>query len=273
MKDFDWSGLSDKVMTLGIDYGKRLLAAILIYIIGSLIIRWIIKLMKKGTDRKSYDPAIKGFVLSMVNITLKVLLIVAIISTLGVETTSISAIIAAAGLSIGLALSGSLQNFAGGVLILIMRPYRIGDFIETNGQMGVVDSIQLFNTIITTVDNKVVIIPNASISNAIITNYSEKDIRRVDFTIGVDYGTEYEKVEKVIQKMVAEETRVLKDPEHFMGLGKLNDSSIDFTLRLWVKSTDYWGVYFDMTRKIYAEFNKEGIEFPFPQMTVHQAKD
>jgi small conductance mechanosensitive channel len=273
MENFDWTALYAKAIDMGILYGKKILIALLIYIVGIYIIRWIKKLVEHGVEKAKYDPAIKGFTISLISILLKVLLIIAIVGTLGVETTSISALLASAGIAVGMALSGSLQNFAGGFMILLLRPFRVGDFIETNGQKGTVQTIQIFNTIMTTLDNKTIIIPNAKISNDILTNYTHQETRRVDLTIGVDYGTEYEKVVAVIDRLVIEDKRILRDPSYFVGLGNLNDSSIDFTLRMWVKSADYWGVYFDMTQKIYAEFNKEGIEFPFPQLTIHQAKN
>jgi small conductance mechanosensitive channel len=169
-------------------------------------------------------------------------------------------------------LSGNLQNFAGGVMILLFKPIKTGDYIEAQGQAGSVKEIQIFHTVLTTPDHKTIFIPNGPLSSNVITNYSTQDIRRVDWSFGVEYGSDYEKVKAVIEKLIAADSRILKDPAHFIALGALADSSVNITVRAWVKSADYWGVFFDMNKIVYETFNKEGIEFPFPQLTVHQAK-
>jgi small conductance mechanosensitive channel len=164
-----------------------------------------------------------------------------------------------------------LQNFAGGLVLLVLRPYKVGDFIEIAGVSGVVKSVEIFNTVLTTGDNKVIFIPNNAIATGTLINYSHEEKRRVDFKFGVDYGTDYKKVKEVLERLIAEDSRILKDPSHFIGLGELADSSVNVTVRVWVKSADYWDVFFNFTEKVYATFPKEGIEFPFPQMTIHQA--
>ena len=194
------------------------------------------------------------------------------VGALGGQTTSFAALLASAGVAVGMALSGNLSNFAGGLIILLFKPYKVGDYIEAQGIGGTVQGIQMFHTILKTVDNKEIFIPNGSLSSGIVTNFSKQATRRVDWTISVEYGSEYEKVKQVIEQVLAQDARILSDPEPFIALAKLADSSIDFTVRVWVKSENYWGVFFDINKEIYAACNREGINFPFPQLTVHQAK-
>ena len=256
----------------GIEIGKNILAAILIFIVGRVLISFIKKIVTKALNkRESMDEGIKSFVKSLVNVTLTVLLLIAVVGALGVETTSFAALLASAGVAVGMALSGNLQNFAGGVMILLFKPIKTGDYIEAQGQAGSVKEIQIFHTVLTTPDHKTIFIPNGPLSSNVITNYSTQDIRRVDWSFGVDYGTDYEKVKAVIEKLIAADSRILKDPAHFIALGELADSSVNITIRVWVKNEDYWGVFFDMNQNIYEVFNREGISFPFPQVTVHQA--
>lgn len=263
----------EKLISGSMSLGKHLLMALVIYLVGRYVIKFINKLVSKALSKQTIDPAVRSFVGSLVNILLQVLLILSIVGALGVEMTSFAAILASAGVAIGMALSGNLQNFAGGLVILILRPYKIGDYIEIGGMAGTVKKIEIFNTILTTPDNKVIFIPNNAISSGTLVNYSNQEQRRVDFKFGVEYGTDYKKVKEVIERVIAEDARILKTPEHFIGLGELADSSINITVRVWVASADYWNVYFDMTEKIYSTFNAEGINFPFPQLTVHNAQD
>lgn len=262
-----------KLIDGGLSLGKHILLALVIYFVGRWIIKFINNLVVKTLEKRKVDPAVKSFVSSMVNITLLVLLILSVVGALGVEMTSFAALLASAGVAIGMALSGNLQNFAGGLVILILRPFKIGDYIEFGGISGTVRSIQIFNTILATPDNKIIFVPNNSIATGTLTNYSREETRRVDFKFAVDYGTDYSKVRKVIERLIAEDSRVLKEPAHFIGLGELADSSINVTVRVWVKSSDYWDVYFSMTEKVYNTFNEEGIEFPFPQLTIHNAQN
>ena len=191
----------------------------------------------------------------------------------GVEMTSFIAILAAAGLAVGMALSGTLQNFAGGVMILIFKPFKIGDFIDAQGYLGVVKEIQIFNTIITTPDNKTIIIPNGGLSNSSMTNYSTEEKRRVDWTIGIAYGDDVDKARAVIKRLCDEDSRIIKDPEVFIAVSELADSSVNFAVRVWVKAPDYWGVFFDLNENVYKTFGNEGLNIPFPQMDVHVHKN
>lgn len=269
----------DKVQNLiqqltnwGISTGKQIISAIIIFLIGRLLISIVNKLVAKLLARKHVDAGVQSFVKSFVNIMLTILLIVAIISKLGVDTTSFAALLASAGVAIGMALSGNLQNFAGGLIILLLRPFKVGDFIECQGVSGTVKEIQIFHTILTSPDNKVIYVPNGSLSSGTVINYSREATRRVDWTFTVEYGEDYEKVENVINKLIAADERILDTPAPFVNLIALADSSVNVVVRVWVKSENYWDVFFSMNKAVYATFNKEGINFPFPQLTVHQAK-
>ena len=202
-----------------------------------------------------------------------VLLIVAIVDKLGIETTSFAALLASAGVAVGMALSGNLQNFAGGLIILLFRPYKVGDWIEAQNESGTVREIQIFHTILTTADNKTVYIPNGSASSGVIVNYSHEETRRVDWTVGVEYGEHFDRVEDTVRRILAADKRILDNPAPTVGLSALDASSVNIVIRVWVKNSDYWGVYYDVQRAIYEEFNKAGIGFPFPQLTIHTAKD
>ena len=268
----------DKVQNLiqqltnwGISTGKQIISAIIIFLIGRLLISIVNKLVAKLLARRHVDAGVQTFVKSFVNIMLTILLIVAIISKLGVDTTSFAALLASAGVAIGMALSGNLQNFAGGLIILLLRPFKVGDFIECQGVSGTVKEIQIFHTILTSPDNKVIYVPNGSLSSGTVINYSREATRRVDWTFTVEYGEDYEKVENVINKLIAADERILNTPAPFVNLIALADSSVNVVVRVWVKSENYWDVFFQMNKSVYATFNKEGINFPFPQLTVHQA--
>lgn len=266
------STLMDKLVGYGTELGKSILIAILIYFIGRYLIKLVDKMLVKVMNRRKFLPEVQTFLSSVVHIALTILLVISIVGALGVETTSFAALLASAGVAVGMALSGQLQNFAGGVIILLLRPYKIGDFVEAGGVSGTVKAIQIFNTVLTTADNKVITVPNGSISNGVLVNYSQMDTRRVDWTFGVEYGSDVEKVKACVNRILAADARILKDPAVFIALGALADSSVNVTVRAWVKSADYWDVFFDINQKVYEQFNAEGIEFPFPQLTVHQAK-
>lgn len=210
---------------------------------------------------------------SLVSILLNLILAFAIVSRLGVETTSFAALLASAGVAIGMALSGNLSNFAGGLIILVFKPFKVGDYIESPNASGTVREIQIFHTILVTVDNKVIYVPNGSLSSNAITNYNKQETRRAEWVFGVEYGEDFEKVREVLQRIIDADDRILKDPAPMIALGALSASSVDIKVRVWTKSADYWNVYFDMNKIVYDTFNKEGIGFPFPQLTVHQAKD
>lgn len=261
-----------KALNSCIELGEKILGAIIIFIIGKIIINWLNKLFAKTLERRKVDASIQSFLKSIVNITLLVLLFLAVIGKLGIELTSFAALLASAGVAIGMALSGNLSNFAGGVIILVFRPYKVGDYIEAStGASGTVTDIQIFHTVLTTPDNKVIFAPNGAMSGAVVTNYSRKDIRRVDFSFGVEYGTDFKQAQAILLEVINKDSRILKDPAPFVELGALADSSVNITVRVWVNAADYWGVNFDMNKNVYAAFNERGISFPFPQLTVHQA--
>ena len=212
----------------------------------------------------------KTFVKSLVNILLTILLIISVVGALGVETTSFAALLASAGVAVGMALSGNLQNFAGGLVILLFKPYKVGDWIEAQSVSGTVKEIQIFHTILTTADNKLIYVPNGALSSGVVTNYSNQKTRRVEWIFGVDYGEDYNKVEKVVREVLTADKRILNDPAPFIALHALDASSVNVVARVWVNTADYWGVYFDINKTIYETFNEKGINFPFPQLTVHQ---
>ena len=261
-----------KALNASIDLGGRILAALIIFIIGKILVNWANKLFAKMLEKRKVEPSIQSFLKSIVNITLLVLLFLAVIGKLGIELTSFAALLASAGVAVGMALSGNLSNFAGGVIILVFRPYKVGDYIEAStGAAGTVTDIQIFHTVLTTPDNKVVFAPNGAMSSAVVTNYSRKDTRRVDFLFGVEYGTDFNQAKSIIMEVINKDSRILKDPAPFVELGALADSSVNITVRVWVNAADYWAVNFDMNKNVYATFNEKGISFPFPQLTVHQA--
>ena len=264
--------LIQQLTNWGISTGKQIIAALIIFLVGRLLISLINKLVAKVLSRKHVDAGVQTFVKSFVNIMLTILLIVAIISKLGVDTTSFAALLASAGVAVGMALSGNLQNFAGGLIILLFRPFKVGDFIECQGVSGTVKEIQIFHTILTSGDNKVIYIPNGGLSSGTVINYSREETRRVDWTFTVEYGEDFDKVESVINRLIEADERILNTPAPFVNLIALADSSVNVVVRVWVKSENYWDVFFSMNKAVYATFNKEGINFPFPQITVHQAK-
>lgn len=259
----------EKVFQIGLEYGWLVIQAILIYVIGIRVIGWVTRLMAKGMEKREMEPSLRTFLKSLVRNILMVLLIVTILSTVGVEATSFIAIIGAAGLAIGLSLQGTLQNFAGGVVILMLKPFKIGDFIEASGTMGTVKSIQIFTTILTSPDNKRIIVPNGQLSNSQITNFSSEDTRRVDMVFGIGYSDNIPKAKEILKKILKDDPRVLEDPAPAVIVGNLGDSSVDFNVRPWVRKEDYWGVFGDITEKVKLTFDKEGISIPFPQRDVH----
>ena len=270
VSDGNFDTLLKKLISLGVDAGKSILLAIVIYIAGRFIINLINRLVRQMLERKNVDATIQSFLKSFVSILLNVLLIITVVSALGINTTSFAALLASFGVAAGMALSGNLQNLAGGLIILLFKPFKVGDFIEAQGTMGTVKEIQIIHTILQTVDNKEIYLPNGSLSSGSITNYSKMGTRRVDFTVSVEYGTDVEKVLNTLKTIAASDDRILKEPEPFCALSALADSSVNFTFRVWVNGTDYWPVYFDVNRKVYEEFNRQGIQFPFPQLQIHQ---
>lgn len=267
------TGYVDTAVEMAMLYGPQLILAILVLVIGLWIVNRVVNLTNKGMERASVEPTLARFLSSLVSIGLKALLLISVASMVGIETTSFIAILGAAGLAVGLALQGSLGNFAGGVLVLLFKPFKVGDFIEAQGVAGTVAEIQIFNTIIKTGDNKVVIVPNGAVSNGVITNYSKEATRRVDFVFGIGYGDDIGKAKEVIGRLVAADERAFKDPAPTIVVSELADSSVNITTRVWVNAADYWGVKFDLTENVKLAFDQEGISIPFPQQDVymHQA--
>jgi small conductance mechanosensitive channel len=253
----------------GTDIGMMLLTAVLIFFIGRWLAHLVVNMVRKALARTEMEDTLERFLCNILNAFLMTVVIIATIGALGVETTSLLAILGAAGLAVGLALQGSLSNFASGVLIVAFRPYKVGDFIEGGGVSGSVDEVQIFTTVLKTPDNKKVIIPNSQIMNGIITNYSAHDTRRVDLVFGCGYGDDIDKVYKVLEEVIAADDRILKDPAPTIDLNTLADSSVNFNVRPWVKKEDYWGVYNGLTEQVKRKFDAAGLNIPFPQQDVH----
>ncbi len=265
----EFAQILDKAKELVTLYGVNVIAAIVIFIVG----RWIAKAMKGVTKRilekNDVDATLVGFVSNLTYFALLTFVVIAALSKLGIQTASFIAVIGAAGLAIGLALQGSLSNFAAGVLMLIFRPFKAGDYIEGGGTAGVVEEIHIFTTQLRSPDNKTIIIPNSKITSDNIVNYATKDTRRIDLIFGVGYSDNLDKVRQVISDVLSQESRILNEPETQIVVAALADSSVNFAVRPWVKSEDYWPVYFDLTEKMKKRFDEEGISIPFPQRDVH----
>ena len=261
-----------KMIDLGISVGSKILLAIVVFLVGRWIVRRLNKLLAKILEKRHVEASLSTFVKSLVNITLTLLLIIVVIGVLGIETSSFIALFASAGVAIGMALSGTLQNFAGGVMILLFKPFKVGDTIEAQGQSGTVREIQIFNTFLATPDKKIIIIPNGGLSTGLMKNYSREATRRVDWEFGIAYGDDYTKAKAVIARLLDADGRVLKDPAYFIALTSLGESSVNIVVRAWVNAGDYWGVYFDMNEKVYKTFAEENLNIPFPQLDVHLHK-
>lgn len=264
--------LLDKAKDLLIDYGPKFVGAILVLIVGLWVIKAINKAVSRLLEKKDWDPSLEPFIRTLVSVLLKIMLVISVMGMVGIQMTSFIALLGAAGLAVGMALSGTLQNFAGGVMILVFKPFKVGDFIDAQGYMGTVFEIQIFNTILKTPDNKVVYIPNGGLSTSSLTNFSQEQTRRVDWTFGIAYGDDVEKARKVLSGLISVDNRILKDPEAFIGLGELGDSSVNLTVRVWVNAGDFWDVFFEMNENVYKIFDKEGLSIPFPQMDIHLDK-
>ena len=263
----------DKYMELaiqyGIEYGIRIVGAIAIFLIGKWVVKKLSGLIGRLMERGNVDPTLNTFIMSIVNILLMIVVILAAVKELGVDTTSFIAILGAAGLAIGLALQGTLGNIGSGVILIFFRPFTVGNFISVGGESGTVESITLFNTTLLTPDNKVVLIPNSTVAAGNITNFSKKTTRRVDFVFGIGYEDDLKLAKATLQDIVDADERILKDPPSFIGVGELGDNSVNFTVRVWVKAEDYWGVHFDTIEKVKLTFDEKSISIPYPQMDVH----
>ncbi len=254
----------EKAEVLFVDYAPKIVTALAILIIGLFVIGLLVKMSKKIMKKAGVDLTLQKFLGNLAGWALKILLIVTVISQLGVETTSFAAILAAAGLAVGLALQGSLANFAGGVLIMIFKPFKLGDLVEAQGEIGVVKEIEIFTTKLTGLSNKEIIIPNASLSNGNIVNYTTEGTRRVDLVIGVSYDADIKKTKEVLLNVLTSHPKVLKDPAPGVTVSELADSSVNFAVRPWCKTEHYWDVYFEVTENVKLELDKAGIEIPYP---------
>lgn len=260
---------TEKAIELIMVYGPKVVLAILTLLIGLRVIKVITRTSKKGMERKEMDPTLRPFLTNLLNWSLKALLIISVASMVGVETTSFVAVLGAAGLAVGLALQGTLANFAGGVLLLAFKPFKVGDVIEAGGHTGTVEEIQIFVTKLKTFQNRQIIIPNGAISNDSITNFSAKDTLRCDFTFGISYDADIKKAKEIFNNLLESDPRVLDDPAHLVAVSELADNSVNFTCRAWVKAEDYWGLYFDITERVKLELDAAGIGIPYPQRDVH----
>jgi len=262
-------GILSLIFDLTVKYGLKILLAIVTLIIGLWIIKLIMKAIGRNMEKRDVDPTLRKFMHSILSILLKIMLFISVISMLGVEMTSFVAILAAAGLAVGMALSGTLQNFAGGVMLILFKPFKVGDFIDAQGYSGTVNEIQIFNTILKTPDNKTIIIPNGGLSTNAMTNFSTEPQRRVDFVFGIGYGDDIDKSRKIIEELIAKDDRIFKDPAPFVAVSELADSSVNFVVRVWAEAANYWGIFFDMTENVKKAFDEKGISIPFPQTDVH----
>lgn len=253
--------------------GTNLLFAVIILVIGWWLAKWSGRAVRKILTRGKVDHGLVTFLSSLATILLKALVVVTAITQIGIEMTSFVAILGAAGLAIGMAFSGTLSNFAGGVMILLFKPFKVGDFIMTQNEQGIVKEIHIFYTYLHTTDNKVIVLPNGPVANGNVTNFTKAEIRRVEWIIGISYGDDFGLAQKTLMQYIQEDERILADPEPFIGLGALADSSVNITVRAWTKTDDFWQVFFDMNKKVYENFPKLGLNFPFPQMDVHMTKD
>ena len=269
----DTEQMSHVMDTYIIPWGINIVIAIVIYIIGRMIAGMLVNVLGKIMTRSEYDNMLVDFIKSIARTILMLFIIIASLNQLGVDTTSLAAILGLAGLAIGLSLQGSLQNFASGVMLLVFKPFKAGDFIDAGGATGVVKSIHIFTTVMTTGDNKEIIVPNGGIYGGNITNFSAKDTRRVDMVVGIGYDSDLKKAKAILNEMVAADERILKDPAPTVAVSELADSSVNFVVRPWVASDDYWGVKFDFNEAVKLRFDAEGISIPFPQMDVHVHKN
>lgn len=247
----------------------KILLALAIYFVGRWIVRRIVRLLDLAFEKRKVDTSLRSFLRNTIRVVFTLILVMIVVQTLGVNVTSLIALFSAATLAIGMALSGTAQNFAGGVMILLMKPYRIGDYISAQGQSGTVREIKLFSTVITTVDNQTIYIPNNSIATAIIDNYSTAELRRVDWSVGISYGDDVDTARRVLLGLLAGDERVLKEPAPVVFVTALADSSVNLTMRAWTKNSDYWDVFFEYNEKIYKTLPEKGLSFPFPQLDVH----
>ncbi|ATX80754.1 small conductance mechanosensitive channel [Mariprofundus aestuarium] len=263
------SNIQELISIYVVPWAINIVMALAIFVIGRWVARILLNVVDKMLNKADMDPILINFVHSILNALLLLVIIIASLDQLGVDTTSFIALIGAAGLAVGLALQGSLQNFAAGVLLIVFRPFRVGDFVEAAGTSGVVEVIGIFTTTMKTGDNREIIVPNGAIYNGTITNYSARETRRVDMVFGIGYDDDIRKAKELLQSILDADDRVLKEPAPLIAVAELADSSVNFNVRPWVKSADYWGVMFDVTEKVKLTFDDNGISIPYPQMDLH----
>lgn len=280
--DLDLAAIAEKITTTptneligelidkAVSFGLKVLAALIIYGIGAWLIRKVKNILTRVFERKGTDAAVASFAMSITSIALTLVLIIVTIGVLGIDTSSFAALLAGGGMAIGLALNGTVQNFAGGIMLLIFKPFKSGDFIEAQGYSGTVSEVTITSTKLVTTDNRVIIIPNGALSNGTINNYSDQKFRRVDITVDVEYGSSSEEVKRILHSLIKDDSRILNEPAPpFIALSALKESGVQFTMRLWVNASDYWNVFFELTEEIYNELPKNGIKFPFPQLDIN----
>lgn len=260
--------LTNAALTLG----SKIIQIVLIWVVGRWLSKRLISMIQTMMKKKKTDASIQTFLVSFIDIVTLIILLIIIISVVGIDTSSFIALFASAGVAIGMALSGTLQNFAGGVMVLLFRPYKVGDYIEAQGQAGTVKEIQIFNTLIQTPDNRIIIVPNGPLSTGIINNYSREATRRVDFSFSISYGDDYELAKRVLLDIINKDERIAKAPAPFVELGSLGASSINITVRVWCDAADYWGIFFDMNKAVYKTFPEKGLNFPYNTITVDMKK-
>lgn len=272
LKNMTFEDIFSMLIEWGVEIVAKIAIALAIYFIGRWLIGRFVKVVNKICDNRGVEVSLQRFFNNMIKVVFYICLVLTVVGVLGIDTTSLIAMFASASLAIGMALSGTMQNFAGGVMILLLRPYRIGDYVEAQGQAGTIKEISLFNTVITTVDNKIIYVPNSTISTGIINNYSQAATRRVDWNITISYGDDVEVARRVLMQLMTEDKRVKQDPAPVVYLTSLGSDAVNISARAWVDNADYWGVFFELNERIYNELPKHGLHFPFPQLSVHIEK-
>lgn len=272
LKNMTFGDIISMLAEWGVEIAAKIAIALVIYIVGRWLIGRLVKIVDKICNKRGVEISLQRFFDKMIKAVLYICLVLMVVGVLGIDTTSLIAIFASASLAVGMALSGTMQNFAGGVMILLLRPYRIGDYVEAQGQAGTIKEITLFNTVILTVDNKTIYVPNSTISNGIINNYSQSATRRVDWNVTISYGDNVEAARRAIMAMMSDDKRIKQDPAPVVYVSSLGESAVNLAVRAWVDNADYWDVFFALNERIYNELPKHGLHFPFPQLSVHVEK-
>lgn len=263
----------EKITEMALSFGPKILLGLGTLAVGWYLIGWVVKLLERAFEKTDFDESLESFIVSVTSVGLKIILLVSVAGMLGFETTTLIAMLGAMAFAVGMALQGSLANFAGGVLILVFKPFKVGDYIEAQGHKGTVLEVEIFQTILKTPDNKKVVIPNGDLSNGSIINYSAMDTRRVDLVFGIGYEDNIKRAKDLLLELVKSDARILSEPEPQIVVGNLGDSAVDIYCRAWVKTDDYWKVHFDMTERVKLAFDEAGISIPYPQTDVHIVKE